>query len=101
MATGPGHMAPGRLGWQLELSTWHQGDLYGYIAGVATGSVLMAPERLGWQKRPDHMAPERLGWQQDLAIWHQGDLYGYNARPHGTRVAGMATGPGHMTPGKL
>ena len=32
MATGPGHMAPGWLGWQQGLATWHQGGLYGYIA---------------------------------------------------------------------
>ena len=40
------------------------------------------------------MAPGRL-------IWQQCHLYSYSARPHGTRVAGMATGSGQMAPGRL
>ena len=56
MATGPGHMAPGRLGWQQGLATWQKGGLYRYsarphgtrVAGMATGPGHMAPGRLGW-----------------------------------------------------
>ena len=48
--------------------------------------------------RSDHMAPGWLGWQQGLATWHQGGWDGNRVWPHGTRVAGMATGPGQMAP---
>ena len=41
---------------------------------------------------PDNMATGRLGWQQ-------GRLYGYSAQPHGTRVAGLATGSGQKHQG--
>ena len=72
MATGPGHMASGRLGWLQCPATCHKG------AGMATGSGQKATERLGSQ---------------------QGRLYGHSARPHATRGAGMATGSGHKAKG--
>ena len=148
MVTLPGNMAPGWLGWEQGLATWHQGGLDGNrawpldtrVAGMATGTCHLAPEWLVWLQcpaawhqggwdgntawphgtreavmatGPGHMAPGRLGWHQGLATWHQGGLYGYIARrhgtrvdgncnralPHGTREAGMATGPGQIAPG--
>ena len=71
MATGPGHMTPGRLGWHQGLATCHQGDWDGYRAwqhgtreaGIATG--------------PSHIAPGRLGRHQGLSTWHQG---GYDCK---------------------
>ena len=99
LATGPGHMAPGRLGWP-------QGGLYGYIAwphdnrvaGMATGPGHMTPVRLGWQQ---DMAPGKLGLKEGLTTWHQGGWDGCRAWPHCTREAGIAIGSGHMAPGWL
>ena len=45
---------------------------------------------------PGKMAPVRLVWLQCPTTWQQGGWDGNRARPHGTREAGMATGPGHM-----
>ena len=50
---------------------------------------------------PAHMEPGRLGWQQGLATWHKVGWDGNRVWPHGTRVAGMATGSDHMPPGRL
>ena len=88
MASGSDHIAPGLLGWQLCLATWHQGGLDGNmvwphgtrVAGMATGPGKMT---VGW-----------LGWQQSLATWQQG---GWD----GNRAACMATVPGHMAQGWL
>ena len=87
-------MAPGRLGWQQGIDTWHQGGWDGNRAwshgtseaGMSTGSgtrvTCMATV-------PGHIAPGWLGWHGNMA-W-----------PHGTREAGMAAGPGHIAPGRL
>ena len=90
MATGPAHMAPGRLEWQQGLTTWHKGGWDGNrvwphgtrVAGMATGSC--------------HTPPGRLRRQQGLAKWHQGGWNCDRVWPHGTRVAGMETGQCHM-----
>ena len=79
MATGPGHMALGRLGWQQGLDPWHQGGWDGNRTWPND------TKEAGMATEPGHMATGRLGWQQ-------GRLYGYSARQHGTRVAGLATG---------
>ena len=48
---------------------------------------------------PGHMPQGRLRMQQGLAKLHQGGLGDNRPRQHGTRVAGIPTGPGHMAPG--
>ena len=73
MATGPGHMPPGRLRWQQGLAKWHHGGWDGNRAWphgtrVACMASLSGCMALGW-----------LGWQQGLAIWHQGDWDGNRA----------------------
>ena len=81
MATLSGCMAPGWLGWQQGLATWHQGGWDGNralpndtrVAGMATG----------------------------MATWHQGGCDCVKVWPHGTRKAVMATGSSHMAPGRL
>ena len=97
MATGSGQMAPGRLGWQQSLTTWHQGRRdcdrawpHGTrVAWVATGHGQMTPGRLGLHQGlanvtrvagmsivPGNMTAGRLGWQQGLATWHQAGWVG-------------------------
>ena len=119
MATGPGHMPPGRLRMQQGLPKWHQGgwgDNRPWPHGTRVAGIPTGPGQGSWDGNrtwphgtrvaematgPGHMAPGRLGWQQGLATWHQDGFYGYIAWPHGTRVAGMATGPVHMAPVRL
>ena len=73
MPKGPGHMPPRWLRWQ-QMAKWYPG---GWDCGCPYGT-------------------ERLGWQQGLPTWHQGGWDGNRVWPQGTRVAGMATGSGHM-----
>ena len=79
MATVPGHMAQGWLGWQQGLAKSTR------ESGVATGPV--------------HMVPGSLECQQGLATWHQRGWDCNRAWPHSTRVVGMATGPCNVAEG--
>ena len=127
MATGPGHMAPGRLGWQQGLSTWHHGGFfrlqypatwhqkgwdgnrawpYGTReAGMATGPLVWLQCPATWHKggwdgnRVWPKAPGHLVLRQGLSTWHQSGWDCNRAWPHSTRLVGMATGPGHVAEG--
>ena len=81
MATGPGHIAPGWLGWLQVLATNYQGGLDG-----------------------NRVWPHGTR-EAEMATGHghisQGNWDGNRVWPHGTRKAGIATRSGHIAPGRL